>query len=116
MAGDLRSAAAVIAGQDADLLAARLQERGIPAYPVRDGRDLVEHDAQLAAGGFYVTLAHSLVGPVAHEGVVARLGDTPGGMWKPAPLLGQHSDELLTELLGLTRDELTSLHDEGVLT
>jgi crotonobetainyl-CoA:carnitine CoA-transferase CaiB-like acyl-CoA transferase len=53
---------------------------------------------------------------VAHEGVVARLGDTPGGLWEAAPLLGQHSDELLTELLGLTRDELTSLHDEGVLT
>jgi crotonobetainyl-CoA:carnitine CoA-transferase CaiB-like acyl-CoA transferase len=116
LAGGLRSAAAVIAGQDADTLAALLQEQGIPAYPVRDGRDLVEQDAQLAAGGFYVSLAHSLAGRVAHEGVVARLGDTPGGLWEAAPLLGQHSDELLTELLGLTCDELTSLHDEGVLT
>ena len=116
MTGGLGSVAAVIAGQDADSLAARLQERGIPAYPVRDGCDLVEQDAQLAAGGFYVPLTHPLVGRVPHEGVVAHLGDTPGGLWQAAPLLGQHSDELLTELLGLTRDELTSLHDEGVLT
>ena len=116
VAGGLRAIAAAIAGQDADTLAAGLQERGVPAYPVRDGRDLVEHDAQLAAGGFYVPLAHPIVGRVAHEGVVAHLADTPGGLWEPAPLLGQHSDELLTELLGLTRDELTSLHDEGVLT
>ena len=114
--GGLRWAATMMAGQEADLLAARLQERGIPAYPVRDGRGLVEDDAQLAAGGFYVPLAHPVAGRVAHEGVVARLGETPGGLWEPAPLLGQHSDELLTELLGLTRDELTSLHDEGVLT
>lgn len=108
--------AATIADQDAESLAARLQERGIPAYPVRDGRDLVERDAQLAAGGFYVELDHPLVGPVAHEGVVARLRDTPGRLWEPAPLLGQHTDALLTELLRLTPAELAALHDEGVLT
>jgi len=98
--------------QDAETLAARLQEQGIPAYPVRDGRDLVEHDPQLAAGGFYVELTHPLIGRVAHEGVVARLHDTPGGLWDPAPLLGQHTDELLTELLGLDPDEP---RDEGAL-
>jgi crotonobetainyl-CoA:carnitine CoA-transferase CaiB-like acyl-CoA transferase len=117
LASDLSVAVAeVAAGQDSDVLAARLQERGIPAYPVRDGCDLVEYDAQLAAGGFYVDLEHPLAGRVAHEGLVARLHDTPGGLWQPAPLLGQQTDELLTELLGLTPEELTALHDEGVLT
>jgi crotonobetainyl-CoA:carnitine CoA-transferase CaiB-like acyl-CoA transferase len=105
----------VIAEQDADTLAARLQTLGFPAYPVRDGRDLVDHDPQLAAGGFYQQLDHPLAGPVAHEGVVAHLHGTPGGLWQPAPLLGQHTDELLTELLGLTPERLSSLHDEGVL-
>ena len=116
VAGGLDAAAAVIAGQDADTLAARLQERGIPAYPVRDGRDLVERDTQLAAGGFYAELDHPLAGRVKHEGVVAHLGDTPGGLWTPAPLLGQHTDELLSELLGLTPEELSPLREEGVLT
>lgn len=102
-----------VSHEDADELAARLQARGIPAYPVRDGRDLVEHDAQLAAGGFYVSLDHPLAGQVTHEGVVARLHDTPGGIRTPAPLLGQHTDELLAELLGL--EDLAALHDEGVL-
>jgi len=105
----------VIAEQDADTLAARLQTLGFPAYPVRDGRDLVDHDRQLAAGGFYQELDHPLAGPVAHEGVVAHLHGTPGGLWQPAPLLGQHTDELLTELLGLTPERLGNLHDEGVL-
>jgi crotonobetainyl-CoA:carnitine CoA-transferase CaiB-like acyl-CoA transferase len=106
---------AIIAERDAEELAGELQERGVPAYPVRDGRDLVERDAQLAAGGFYADLDHPLVGPVPHEGVVAHLHDTPGGLWQPAPLLGQHTDELLTELLGLPGDELAALHREGVL-
>jgi crotonobetainyl-CoA:carnitine CoA-transferase CaiB-like acyl-CoA transferase len=101
--------------EDADTLAARLQRQGVPAYPVRDGRDLVERDAQLAEGGFYVDLDHPLAGRVTHEGVVARLHDTPGGVRTPAPLLGQHTDELLTSLLGLTPDDLATLHAEGAL-
>jgi len=104
-----------VATHDGDALAERLQAVGIPAYPVRDGRDLVDHDPQLAAGNFYQKLDHPLAGPVAHEGVVAHLHGTPGGLWQPAPLLGQHTDELLTELLGLTPERLSSLHDEGVL-
>jgi crotonobetainyl-CoA:carnitine CoA-transferase CaiB-like acyl-CoA transferase len=108
--------AAVAAVQDADRLTAQLQQRGIPAYPVRDGADLVEHDAQLAAGGFYVELEHPLVGRVTHEGIVVHLHDTPGGLWEPAPVLGQHTDELLTELLGLRHSELVALHEKGVLT
>jgi len=106
---------AYVAKQDADSLAALLQAFRIPAYPVRDGRDLVEHDAQLAAGGFYQELAHPLAGQVAHEGVVAHLDGTPGGLWQPAPLLGQHTDELLTSLLDLGPERLSSLRDEGIL-
>lgn len=112
----LEAIAHLAAQSDADALAERLQDAGVPAHAVRDGRDLVETDPQLRARGFYVDLEHPLVGPVAHEGVVAHLSGTPGGLWNPAPLLGQHTDELLTELLGLTPAELADLHDEGVLS
>ncbi|TCC28949.1 CaiB/BaiF CoA-transferase family protein [Kribbella speibonae] len=104
-----------VAQQDADTLAARLQALNIPAYPVRDGRDLVEHDPQLAAGNFYQLLDHPIAGPVLHEGMTAHLHSTPGGLRHPAPLLGQHTDELLTELLHFTPEQLADLHDEGVL-
>lgn len=112
----LEAIAHLAAQSDADALAELLQDAGVPAHAVRDGRDLVETDPQLRARGFYVDLDHPLVGPVAHEGVVAHLTDTPGGLWNPAPLLGQHTDELLTELLGLTPAELADLHDQGVLS
>lgn len=101
---------------DAEALAEQLQARGVPAYPVRDGRDLVEHDQQLAARDFYPVLEHPLAGPVAVEGIVSRLSATPGGLWDPAPTLGQHTDTVLTELLGLTSAELARLHDLGALT
>jgi len=100
---------------DGEELAQQLQELGVPSYQVQDGRDLVERDPQLARRGFYVELAHPLVGPVAHEGIVVRLDETPGRLHTPAPLLGQHSDELLTELLGLGGDELARLHHDGAL-
>lgn len=103
-------------GADAETLAERLQALGVPAHPVRDGRALVEHDAQLAARGFYPVLEHPLAGPVPVEGIVPRLSGTPGGLWEAAPLLGQHTDVLLTELLGLTPDELADLHEQGALS
>lgn len=101
---------------DADEMATLLQERGVAAHAVRDGRDLIDADSQLAARGFYVDLVHPIAGTVAHEGVVAGLTDTPGGLWEPAPLLGQHTDELLTELLGLAESEIIALRSEGVLS
>lgn len=109
------SLADLAAGADADELAGRLQALGVPAYAVRDGRDLVEADPQLAARGFYTPLEHPIAGTVLHEGLVEHLEATPGALPSPAPLLGQHTDELLTELLGLDETELTTLHEEGVL-
>ncbi|MFH8484030.1 CaiB/BaiF CoA-transferase family protein [Streptomyces longisporoflavus] len=101
-------------GQDAHKLAELLQAEGVAAAVVATGRDLVEADEQLAARGFYPVLDHPLAGPVRHEGIVARLAATPGELDRPAPLLGQHTHEVLRELLGLTEEQLAALSAEGV--
>jgi crotonobetainyl-CoA:carnitine CoA-transferase CaiB-like acyl-CoA transferase len=111
----VRALASAVADLDADEVADHLQRLGIGAYAVRDGRDLVEMDPQLAARGFYVELGHPLVGPVLHEGVVARMSETPGLLRTPAPLLGQHTDELLARLLGMSPRTIADLHEKGVL-
>jgi crotonobetainyl-CoA:carnitine CoA-transferase CaiB-like acyl-CoA transferase len=52
---------------------------------------------------------------VLHEGIVQHLQATPGAITFPAPSLGEHTEQLLEELLGLSDTEIRALHDEGVL-
>jgi len=92
-----------------------LQAAGVAAAPVEDGRDLVDGDEHLRARGFYVSLDHPAAGPMLHEGVAVRLAATPGGVFRPAPLLGEHTAEVLAELLGMSQRELDELAAEGVL-
>jgi len=107
--------AAWTSGQDGPELAARLQRAGVAAAVVNNGRDLVEADEQLAARGFYPVLEHPVAGPVRHEGIVIKLAGTPGALTTAAPLLGAHTDVVLTELLDLTQADLAELRDGGVL-
>ncbi|WP_225991266.1 CaiB/BaiF CoA-transferase family protein [Actinomadura montaniterrae] len=99
----------------AEAVAEILQGNGVPAYPVRDGRTLVEHDAALRAWEFYVPLAHPAAGTFLHEGLPARLTRTPGSVRTPAPRLGEHTAELLTDLLDLDETEQAALRANGVL-
>ncbi|HXJ62119.1 MAG TPA: CoA transferase [Actinomycetota bacterium] len=92
-----------------------LQAAGVAGAPVEDGRDLVEGDDHLRARGFYVELEHPAAGPILHEGVAVRLASTPGGVFRPAPRLGEHTAEVLTELLGMSQPELDELVAAGVL-
>ncbi|POX42921.1 CoA transferase [Streptomyces sp. Ru73] len=102
-------------GQDAGELAAQLQAAGVPAAVVATGRDLVEEDEHLAARDFYPQLEHPRTGRVRHEGIVARCSVTPGALTSPAPLLGQHTQDVLGGLLGLSDEDLAALRAAGVL-
>ncbi|ROO60605.1 crotonobetainyl-CoA:carnitine CoA-transferase CaiB-like acyl-CoA transferase [Micromonospora sp. Llam0] len=86
--------------RDAAETAELLQRAGVAAAVVATGEDLTEHDRHLAARGFYPVLRHPLAGEVRHEGTVVRLSRTPARIDRPAPLLGEHTAEVLEELLG----------------
>ncbi|MGI9051485.1 MAG: CoA transferase [Ilumatobacteraceae bacterium] len=103
------------APRPAPAVAERLQGAGIAAGAVQDGRDLVEHDPQLRALGFYQVLDHPAAGPFIHEGDPIHLSTTPGGLWDPAPLLGADTDDVLSELDGFSDDELARLRAAGAL-
>jgi crotonobetainyl-CoA:carnitine CoA-transferase CaiB-like acyl-CoA transferase len=100
---------------DAHAVMATLQARGVAAGVVQDARDLVERDAHLRARGYWQRVEHPVVGAFDHEGVIARLSDTPGRVWHAAPTLGQHTRAVLTKLLGLGDDEIARYAKEGVL-
>ena len=99
----------------ADVAAESLQAQGIPAGAVQDGRELVEHDPQLRARGFYVRKEHPVVGAFLHEGVPIRLTRTPGGIREAAPVLGADTDAVLSEVAGFSTERVQQLREAGVL-
>ena len=99
----------------ADMAAEALQAHGIPAGAVQDGRELVEHDPQLRARGFYVRKEHPVAGAFLHEGVPIRLTRTPGGIREAAPVLGADTDAVLSEVAGLPTERIRQLREAGVL-
>ncbi len=110
-----RALAGWTAGQEVFALAESLQAAGVEAGPVQDFKDLVE-DPQLAHRDHFVQLDHAALGPLAFERRGYRLSDTPGGICKPGPLLGEHTRVVLAEVLGLDDSEIDRLEAEGVTT
>ncbi len=74
-----------------------LVDAGIPAAPVNTVGRMID-DAQVIARQMIVEQAHPKAGPVHVVGVPVKLSDTPGGVHTPAPLLGEHNEEILKGL------------------
>jgi benzylsuccinate CoA-transferase BbsF subunit len=56
-----------------------------------------------------------VMGPSIYDGIPYRLSATPGRLRSPAPLLGAHTREVCTELLGLSGDDYAALANEGIV-
>jgi benzylsuccinate CoA-transferase BbsF subunit len=95
-------------------LTAAMQEAGLAAYPVQSCLDL-HQDENLQAFGFWNWLEHREMGPAPYMGLEHRLSATPGRLRSPAPLLGEHTDEVLQGMLGLEAAEIEQLRKDGVL-
>jgi len=91
-----------------------LQEVGVPAIPSLDAREL-ESDPHLNHRGFIERLEHPLIGKMAHTGIPWLLREGRNGVRTPAPMIGQHTDEILASLLQLSPTEIQDLRDNGVL-
>jgi benzylsuccinate CoA-transferase BbsF subunit len=94
-------------------LAATLQAEGVPAYPVLSSRDLLD-DEQLRARGFWRTMQHPVIGAMSAPSAPFVNGSERTGPTDAAPLLGAHTTEVATKLLGMDEAEVISLTDEGV--
>jgi len=71
--------------------------------------------AHLRARGMMVSLPHPKAGAITVMGVPLRLHDTPGRAQAAPPLLGQHTDEVLTKLLRIPRARVEKLRAAGVV-
>jgi benzylsuccinate CoA-transferase BbsF subunit len=101
---------------DAEDLMSALQFAGIPAGVVRTAADIVDDDPQLRHRGHWVKLVHPEMGESVYNAPPFRIHDAPVTPVAPAPMLGQHTDEVLTTILGLGAAELETLRRQDVLT
>jgi crotonobetainyl-CoA:carnitine CoA-transferase CaiB-like acyl-CoA transferase len=99
---------------EASALAMRLCAAGIPAGVVQTNQDLLG-DVHLHTRQAFWVIAHRLAGTHPYPAPSTRLSETPPGLMRPAPNLGEHNTEVLTRLLGLSSGELHELEAKGVI-
>lgn len=90
-----------------------LIERGVPCGPVMS-HDEFFVDPQVEAMEMNPIVQHSKIGPVRVVGVPIHFEKTPASIRLAAPLLGQHTDEILREM-GYTAQRIEDLLREGVI-
>jgi crotonobetainyl-CoA:carnitine CoA-transferase CaiB-like acyl-CoA transferase len=92
---------------------ARAGELRAPVAYVHDMQDLIE-SPQLKAREYLQQIDHPLAGTHTYPGQPWRMSETP---WRSgrAPLLGEHTDEILSGRLGLSAAEIAVLRGEGVI-
>jgi len=87
---------------------------GLPCGPLNNVAQAAAHP-QVKAREMLVEVEHPRVGRFPLPNTPVKLSRTPGGVWGPSPGLGQHTDDVLRELLGLTDGEIARLRDAGAV-
>lgn len=104
--------AGIFATKAADEWMTILSQEDVCAAPVLEMENVVTNEHNLARG--MVVELDSPVGKVKQIGVAPKLSETPGMPRSTAPLIGQHTDEILAGL-GYTAEQIASLRERGVV-
>jgi crotonobetainyl-CoA:carnitine CoA-transferase CaiB-like acyl-CoA transferase len=100
--------------QTADQVMQRLQAAGVPAGIVQQSADLVV-DPQYQHRNFYRYLDHPEMGHIPYAGHQYKIQGYDNGPRGPAPMLGEHSFEVLSQILGLSDEEIASAYVSDVI-
>jgi CoA:oxalate CoA-transferase len=91
-----------------------LEEIGVPCGPINTIDKVVNHP-QVQAREMITQVMHKVTGAVGVPGVPIKLSDTPGNVDAPAPSLGEHTTEILTDVLKMSSHEIEQLRTEGII-
>jgi len=91
-----------------------LQAAGVAAFPSMNSKDLTD-DPHLNERGFFARLPHAEIGVRTHTGIPWLLANSPNGVRSTAPLLGEHTDEVMRSVFGYGDDVIAKLKEEKVL-
>jgi benzylsuccinate CoA-transferase BbsF subunit len=103
------------ATKEAPELMKELQSEGVPAGVVHNAQDLLDHDNHIRERGYYAYIDHPEAGRTAYDGPAPRLSRTPASVRRGAPLLGEHTWQVATEVVGLPPEQVAELTADGVL-
>jgi len=91
-----------------------LAEMGFPCAPIYEAHEAM-WDPHLEARGMWVEVEHKAAGNYKIPNFPVKFSETPGEVTMAAPMLGQHTREVLKELLGKTDEEMDALEKQGAI-
>ncbi len=91
------------------------QAAGVPAAAVQKPEERIDHDPATEDFGLWPTARHSKMGDVRVDGLPVHFSETDWKIERGAPCCGEHTEEVLTELLGLSASDVAKLREEGVV-
>ncbi|MBI2865095.1 MAG: CoA transferase [Chloroflexi bacterium] len=86
----------------------------IVVSPINDYDDLAD-DPQVIANRYVIDWDHPALGRVKFPGFPVEFSETPWQIYRPAPELGEHTEEVLVNVLGYSRDKIERLRSDGII-
>ena len=102
------------ASRPRDVIVRDIQQAGAVAAIVARPEDRIERDPSTGEFGLWPTVHHREIGDVRVDGIPVHLSETDWSISHGSPCLGEHTDLVLREVLGLSAEEIDELKKEGV--
>ncbi|NQU06113.1 MAG: CoA transferase, partial [Calditrichaeota bacterium] len=91
-----------------------LLEASVPCGPVNNMERLFS-DPQMIHRNMIAEVEHPTIGPLKLCGIPIKYSDTPGAIRRPPPLVGEHTEEILKDVLGYDSEVIDELKRDGVV-
>ncbi len=104
-----------LAPRDGFEAAQELRDAGVPAYMALRASDFYA-DPNLVAREFFIELDHGAIGTMTFDGPATLFSATPARPWRAGPLVGEHTKQVMSDILGFSDEEITALAATGALT
>ena len=102
-----------MAAMSSDEALAVLEAAEVPSGPIYSVADMFNDEHYKARGMFETVTSNGK--PLKVPAMIPKLSDTPGGTQWPGPELGAHTDEILSDMLGMSDADIAALKDSGAI-
>ncbi|MBJ21512.1 MAG: carnitine dehydratase [Deltaproteobacteria bacterium] len=93
----------------------RVVEAGVPSAAVQKPQERIDDDPGTSEFGLWPQVEHQKMGRVRVDGLPVHFSKTDWKIEEGGPCVGEHTDEVLSDLLGYDAEEIAKLHEEGVI-